>query len=157
MKPTPAPYVKARRAPRPHGIVGSQVRDLKTYGDIWLANRNGIVIYGNEDLPLDDGRRLQLVPRDINLERIPGLWPPPAEFTQHGAPGVWRPIDWLRDPRRLVGDPFVARIMFLRRNFYELKRGHRSGRWRAYDIWPQVHAGQGPIWPYEAKARLPSG
>lgn len=157
MKPTPAPYIKARRAPRPHALMGLEVRRIQMDGDIWLVNRHGIVVYVNELLPLGHPERLKLIPRDARMEIVPGFFAPPAEFALGGHPGCWIPIDWIRDPKHLKGDPRVARILFLRQLFFHLKRGHQSARWRAYDIWPQVHTGQGPLWPMENRAVLPEG
>lgn len=158
MQITPAPYIKARRAPRPHGLVGAkEIKDLKLDGDLWLRNRHGIVVYLNPAIPLGEQGRIHLVPRNITMERVPGYWPPPAEY--HHADGTWTPIDWIREPRaaQRAEDPYVARVLFLRRVFFEIRRGHRTGQWRAYDIWPQAHEGQGPIWPWENSAVLPEG
>jgi len=152
-EPTLAPHVRARRGRRTYGLTPTQARRLKLDGDIWLMNRNGIVIYENELVPEGDGigQRIWIAPRDVSIGIFPGFWPPVERFSKPHMIGEWVPIDWIREPRKLPHrDPRIGRILFMRRVFYEIKPGFRSGRMRAHDIWPQPDQ-SGPLWPWEPR------
>lgn len=158
-EPTHAPYIQSHRGRRAYGLNSVQAGRLKADGDIWLSHRNGIVVYLNTAIDETDEilPRIWVTPRDLSIPILPGYWPPPDSFTDREVPGTWVAHEWLRDPKKLPsGDPKIARILWLRRRFYEIKRGHRTGRHRAFDIWPQPE-NSGPIWPWEPKRfKLPT-
>jgi hypothetical protein len=128
--------------------MGTQARNLQVDGVHWMRHRQGIVVYINQSQKEGSSNRIHVIPRNVTIELVPGMYAPPPSFTLHGEKGHWEPYDWIRMPVKLEGDPVTGCVLYLRRIFYRLQIGHRTGRWRAYDCWPQPGQPQ-PIWPWE--------
>lgn len=138
-----APHIEEHPELRPHEWRMPTERMRMDIPD-WLRGRGGVVVYRG----VKDRNWLQLVPRSLRLEHMPG-WHAPFPQLPHPfkRDDTLVPVDWVRLDRSLHGDDTVAAIRTMRRDFCRIWVGDT----RRYDV---IH--ERDIWNPDPKVNLPT-